>query len=147
MIGDEVVVKNGRLETKWTVRDNITIAECLEINTHMNRPGVRGFDFKDMSVSTRKGRQDDSEDNTNDDSTVWHPRISPFNEKKEQTRREKKKKKRKRAPRALSFNSNDVRIEDALTKHLTLFQMFWPEIREINYIKLTQRSQRIMKKQ
>ena len=40
MIGDEVVINNDRLETKWTVRDNITKIECPEINTHINRPGV-----------------------------------------------------------------------------------------------------------
>ena len=124
MIGDEVVVKNGRLETKWTVRDNITKEECPEINTHMNNPGVRGFNFKDMMVSTRKAR-DNEASNSDDDTTIWHPRISPFCQKKEQSRREKRGKKRK-APRPLSFNGNEVSIEDAFTKHLKLFQMFWP---------------------
>ena len=58
-IYDEVVVKNGRLETKWTVWDNITRNEYPKINTHMTTSGVRGFDFKDILVSTRKAAQDE----------------------------------------------------------------------------------------
>ena len=81
MIGDEVVVKNGRLETKWTVRDNITKEEYPDINIYMNHPGVRGFNFKDMMVSARKAREDQGS-NSNGDTTIWHPRISPFSQKK-----------------------------------------------------------------
>ena len=76
MIGDEAVVKNVRVETKWKVRGNITKGECPEINTHMNRPGVRGFEFKGMSVSRQKTAMYESEDKTNFDTTVCHSRIS-----------------------------------------------------------------------
>ena len=39
-IDDDVVVNNGRLATKWIVRDDVTRDECPNINTLMNRPGV-----------------------------------------------------------------------------------------------------------
>ena len=90
----------------------------------MNQPGVRDFDFKDMPVSTCKTR-DDKTHISDDDTTIWCPRISPFSQKKEESRRDKKGKKRK-APRRLAFNCNKVSTEDASTKHLKLFQIFWP---------------------
>ena len=95
MIGDKLVVKNGTLETKWIVQDNGTIAEYLEINTHMNKPGVWGCNFKNVSVRIRKSMQDESEGKITDDKTIWHPIISPFSQMKEQTRQENRDKKRK----------------------------------------------------
>ena len=76
MIGDERVVKNARLETKWTVRDDITKVECPEIDTHVNRPGVQGFDFKEVSVSRCKIALYELEDEKSIDTTLWHSRMS-----------------------------------------------------------------------
>ena len=50
-----------------------------------------------MLVSTRKARNDEG-DVSDDNMTIWHPRISPFSRKKEESRREKKGKKRKAPP-------------------------------------------------
>lgn len=52
--------------------------ERPEINIHMNTPEIQGFDFKDMSVSTCKVGRCESDDEMTADTTVWHPRISPF---------------------------------------------------------------------
>ena len=126
MIGDEVVVNNARLEMRWTVRYNITKVECLEINTHMNRPGIRGCDFKEMSIHKRNTALYDSEDDTSVGTTICHSRISPFSRTDQYILRVNRSIKRKSKTRSLSFNSNKVSIEDAFTKHLKLLQMFWP---------------------
>ena len=52
------------------MRDNITKEECPEINTHMNRPRVQGFDFKEISVSRWKTALYESEEEVSVDTAI-----------------------------------------------------------------------------
>ena len=75
-------------------------------------------------VTTRRVRDGEVGD-SNDDKTLCHPRILPFNQEKERFRQEKRGKKQKVAHRLL-FNVNKVNMEYVFTNHLKLSQMPWP---------------------